>query len=71
MESSKSVMSLLIGIALDKGQIRSIDDKVLDYFSDYKVKHGEKNIYAALGNSGILKGKEPTTNTLIQWRIAC
>ena len=42
---TKSVMSLLIGIAIDKGLIRSIDDKVLDYFPDYQVKRGEKTIY--------------------------
>ena len=45
MSATKSIMALLIGIALDKGQIRSIDDKVLDYFPDYKVKRGEKTIY--------------------------
>ena len=45
MSATKSIISLLIGIALDKGQIRSIDDKVLDYFPDYKVKRGEKTIY--------------------------
>lgn len=38
-------MALLMGIALDKGQIRSVDDKVLDYFPCYKVKRGEKTIY--------------------------
>lgn len=42
---TKSIMALLIGIALDNGQIGSIDDKLLDYFSDYKVKRGEKTIY--------------------------
>ena len=45
MSATKSIMSLLIGIALDKGQIRSVDDKVLDYFPNYKVKRGEKTIY--------------------------
>ena len=44
MSATKSVMSLLIGIAVDKGQIGSVDDKVLDYFPDYKVKRGEKTI---------------------------
>ena len=44
MSATKSIMALLIGIALDKGQIGSIDDKVLDYFPDYKVKRGEKTI---------------------------
>ena len=45
MSATKSIMALLIGIALDKEQIGSIDDKVLDYFPDYKVKRGEKTIY--------------------------
>ena len=45
MSATKSIIALLIGIALDKGQIRSIDDKVLDYFPDYMVKRGEKTIY--------------------------
>ena len=44
MSATKSIMALLIGIALDKGQIGSIDDKILDYFPDYKVKRGEKTI---------------------------
>ena len=45
MSATKSIMALLIGIAIDKGQIKSVDDKVLDYFPDYKVKRGEKTIY--------------------------
>lgn len=45
MSATKSVLSLLIGIAIDKGQIKSVDDKVLDYFPEYKVKRGEKTIY--------------------------
>ena len=44
MSATKSIIALLIGIALDKGQIKSIDDKVLDYFPDYKVKRGEKTV---------------------------
>ena len=44
MSATKSIIALLMGIALDKGQIRSIDDKVLDYFHDYKIKRGEKTI---------------------------
>ena len=42
---TKSIMALLVGIAIDKGQIRSVDDKVLDFFPDYKVKRGERTIY--------------------------
>ncbi|WP_028590429.1 serine hydrolase domain-containing protein [Paenibacillus massiliensis] len=41
---TKSIVSALIGIALDKGDIESIDQKVLDFFPDYKVKRGEKTI---------------------------
>lgn len=41
---SKSVYSLLIGIAVDQGRIGSIDQPVLDYFPDYPVPAGEKTI---------------------------
>ena len=41
---TKSIVSVLIGIAIDKGLIKSIDDKVLDYFPDYIVKKGEKTL---------------------------
>lgn len=39
---TKSIISILIGIAIDKGQIRSIDQKVLDFFPDYTPIRGEK-----------------------------
>ncbi|MCR4648658.1 MAG: beta-lactamase family protein [Lachnospiraceae bacterium] len=42
---TKGVMALLAGIALDKGYIKSVDQKVMDFFPDYKVKRGEKTIY--------------------------
>lgn len=45
MSATKSIVSLLIGIAVDQGLIKSIDDKVINYFPDYKVKRGEKTIY--------------------------
>ena len=45
MSATKSIVSLLIGIAIDKGLIHSVDDKVIDYFPNYKVKRGEKTIY--------------------------
>lgn len=41
---TKSVISILIGIALDKGYIKNIEKKVLDYFPEYKVKRGETKI---------------------------
>ena len=45
MSATKSIIALLIGIAVDKGQINSIDDKVLSFFPDYKIKRGEKTIH--------------------------
>lgn len=41
---TKSVFSTLIGIAIDKGYIKNIDQKVLDFFPDYTVKASEKTI---------------------------
>lgn len=41
---SKSVLSILFGIAIDKGYIKSIDQKVLDFFPDYKIKKNENAI---------------------------
>ncbi len=42
---TKSIVALLIGIAVDKGIIKDINQKVLDFFPDYKVKQREKTIY--------------------------
>ena len=42
---TKGVMAILAGIAVDKGYIGSVDEKVMDYFPDYQVKRGEKTIY--------------------------
>lgn len=41
---TKSIVSALIGIALDKGHIKSIEQRVLDFFPEYKVKKGEHTI---------------------------
>ena len=41
---TKSIISILIGIAIDKGYIKSINEKVLNYFPDYKVIKREKTI---------------------------
>ena len=41
---TKSVFSALIGIAIGKGVIRSIDQKVLDFFPDYEVLPNETGI---------------------------
>lgn len=41
---TKSIISILIGIAIDKGHIQNINQKVLDFFPEYIVKRGEKTI---------------------------
>lgn len=41
---TKSVVSTLIGIAIDEGDIKSVDQKVLEFFPDYTVNAGEKTI---------------------------
>lgn len=45
MSVTKGVMSLLTGIALDRGFIKNVDQKVLDFFPNYQVKRGGKTIY--------------------------
>ena len=46
MSVTKSVTSLLIGIAIDQGLIKSVDDYVMDYYKDvYTPKRGEKTIF--------------------------
>ena len=42
---TKGVMAILTGIAIDKGAIKSIDEKVLTFFPEYQVKRGEKTIF--------------------------
>ena len=42
---TKGVMALLTGIVIDKGYIKSVDQKVMDFFPDYIPKRGEKTIY--------------------------
>lgn len=41
---TKSVFSILIGIAIAKGFIKSLDQKVLEFFPDYTIPVGEKTI---------------------------
>lgn len=42
--ATKSIVGLLVGIAIDQRKIGGIDDKVLSYFPDYTPKRGEKTI---------------------------
>lgn len=39
---TKSIISILIGIAMDKGYIKNLDQKVLDFFPEYKIKKERK-----------------------------
>lgn len=41
---TKSILSILLGIAIDKGYIKSIDQPILDFFPDYTIKKREKTI---------------------------
>ncbi len=43
--ATKSVMALLIGIAIDCKMIGSVNDRVLSYFPEYPVKRSEKTIF--------------------------
>lgn len=42
--ATKSVAALLVGIAVDRGLIAGVDDAVLSYFPDYRIRRGEKTI---------------------------
>ena len=43
MSASKSVISALVGIAIDKGYLKSIDQKVLDFFPEVTVSNLDAN----------------------------
>ncbi len=46
MSVTKSVTSLLVGIAIDQGLIKSVDDFVMDYYKKiYTPKRGEQTIF--------------------------
>ena len=44
MSATKSIVALLVGIAIDQGLIKSINQPILNFFPDYKIKRGEKTI---------------------------
>ncbi len=41
---TKSIISMLFGIALDKGCIKNLDEKVIDFFPNFQIKKSEKTI---------------------------
>ena len=45
MSATKSIVGLLVGIAIDRKMVRSTEEKVISFFPDYTVKRGEKTIY--------------------------
>jgi CubicO group peptidase (beta-lactamase class C family) len=40
---TKSIMSILIGIAIDKGYIKSVHQPIIDFFPDKKIDHLDDN----------------------------
>lgn len=44
MSVTKSIVSILIGIAIDQGLIKSVDQHILEFFPQYSIKRGEKTI---------------------------
>ncbi len=41
---TKSIVSMLFWIALDKGCIKSLDERVIDFFPEYQIRKREKTI---------------------------
>lgn len=41
---AKSIVSILVGIAIDKGYIEGVTQKVLDFFPDYKLKRNQEQL---------------------------
>lgn len=41
---TKSILSALIGIAIDQGYIDSVDQKILDFFPDYRIGKDQENV---------------------------
>ena len=42
------ILSMLLGIALDKGYIKNLDEKGIHFFPNYTIKKREKNIFWVL-----------------------
>ena len=63
-------MALLAGIVLDKGYIRNLDQKVMEFFPDYSVKRGEKTIYdVTIGH--LLTMTAPYKGKSEPWKKVC
>lgn len=44
MSATKSIVALLVGIAIDRNLIENVNQPVLSFFPEYKIKRGEKTI---------------------------
>lgn len=42
--ATKSILSILFGIAIEQGYIKNIDEKILSYFPDYSIVRGERTL---------------------------
>ena len=45
MSATKSITSLLIGIGIDKGYVKSVNDLVMNYFKNYMHLEEEKRLF--------------------------
>ena len=70
MSVTKSITSLLIGIAIDKGFIKSENDYVMDYYKDYTPKRGEKAIYEVTIKQ-LLTMTAPSKGKSEPWKKVC
>jgi CubicO group peptidase (beta-lactamase class C family) len=59
---AKSVVSMLIGIAVEEGKIKNIDDKVADYLDNFKINKTKVRIKDCLTMSSGLDFSEQYTN---------
>ena len=41
---AKSIVAILIGIAIDKGYIKSVHQTILDFFPEYKIKRNQEQL---------------------------
>lgn len=40
----KSIVAILVGIAIDQGYLESVHQKVLDFFTEYKLKRNQEQL---------------------------
>ena len=40
----KSIVAVLVGIAIDKGFLKGVDQKIIDFFPDYKLKRNQEQL---------------------------